>query len=79
MSYSQNHSLMSELPHKREQIIALKASDPDFARMASEYHDLDHRLRGLEACKIPTTDENFEAMKMRRVQLKDMLYAKLGA
>lgn len=79
MSVSPNHSLMSELPHKREQIIALKATDPDFAKLADEYHRLDHQVRGLEACKVPTTDEHFDALKRRRVMLKDLLYAKLGA
>ena len=77
MSEIENHSLINEFPEDRELIHQLKTENPKFARMASEYHDLDHQVRGLESRSIPTSDDNFENLKKRRLLLKDELYAML--
>ncbi len=68
-----NHSLYEDFPQYAERIRQLKEENETFARLASEYHKLDHSVRGLEMRNIPTTDDNFEQMKLRRVQLKDRL------
>lgn len=75
MSEIANHSLFNDFPESREIIHQLKQNDPDFARMAAEYHELDHEVRGLEMRSIPTTDEVFEKLKKQRMYLKDELYA----
>ncbi len=77
MSEISNHSLINEFPEDRELIHQLKIENPRFARMAAEYHDLDHQVRGLESRSIPTSDDNFENLKKRRLLLKDELYAML--
>ncbi|MFV8817758.1 YdcH family protein [Haliea sp. E17] len=68
-----NHSLYTDFPQHAERIRQLKQEDPAFASLASEYHKLDHSVRGLEMRNIPTSDQNFEQMKLRRVQLKDQI------
>ena len=68
-----NHSLYEDFPQYAERIRQLKNENEAFARLASEYHKLDHSVRGLEMRNIPTSDENFEQMKRRRVQLKDQI------
>ncbi len=70
-----NHNLDNEFPESIELIQQLKRDDPQFAQMASEYHALDHKVRGLEMCDIPTSDENYEDLKKRRLYLKDQLYS----
>ncbi|MFC6670867.1 YdcH family protein [Marinobacterium aestuariivivens] len=68
-----NHSLYQDFPQYADRIRQLKQEDATFARLASEYHKLDHSVRGLEMRNVPTTDENYEQMKLRRVQLKDQI------
>ncbi|MEJ2418809.1 MAG: YdcH family protein [Exilibacterium sp.] len=75
MSDIPNHSLVNDFPESRDLIRQLKQDDPEFARMAAEYHDLDHQVRGLEMRSVPTSDENFGELKKRRLLLKDELYA----
>lgn len=72
-----NHSLYHDFPHYQERINRLKLEHDEFARLATEYHKLDHTVRGLEMRGVPTTDDNYEQMKFRRVQLKDELYRML--
>ncbi len=74
-----NHSLYNDFPHYQQQIEQLKLNDEAFARMATEYHRLDHEVRGLEKSGIPTTDQTFETLKLKRLQLKDRLYQKMQA
>lgn len=71
------HSLIDEFPQCREQINQLKHDNPTFAKMAAEYHTIDHQLCGLTMRDIPTSDENYLALKKRRVKLKDQIYAML--
>ncbi len=72
-----NHSLYKEFPQHRERIHQLKHTNPDFAAKAAEYHKLDHRLCGLAESNVPTSDEIYESMKLRRLQLKDELFEML--
>ena len=69
-----NHSLYADFPKHHDRINQLKLENEDFARMAAEYHKIDHRVRGLEMRDIPVTDETFEEMKSQRLHLKDKLY-----
>jgi len=69
-----SHSLYDDFPEYHERINQLKLENEEFARMAKEYHKIDHSVRGLEMQKIPTTDQHFEELKLRRVHLKDELY-----
>lgn len=72
-----NHALTIEFPEYVDKIAELKQLDADFARMANEYHKLDHQIAGLESRDMPVSDQHFEELKMQRLQLKDQIYQRL--
>jgi uncharacterized protein YdcH (DUF465 family) len=72
-----NHSLYNDFPKYRERINQLKLENEEFARMAAEYHKIDHQVRGLEMNDIPVADHTFEELKYKRLNLKDKLYRML--
>ena len=72
-----HHSLYDDFPEYHDRIHQLKLENEEFARKATEYHKIDHSVRGLENRQIPTTDQHFEELKIRRVHLKDELYRML--
>lgn len=74
----ENHALVFEFPEYRDKIHHLKQADASFNAQAQEYHDLDHKIRGLEMNSVPTDDQNFNQMKMRRAQLKDEIYRQIS-
>ena len=74
-----SHSLYNDFPQYHERINQLKLDDRAFARVAAEYHKLDHSVRGLENRDVPTSDQHFEELKLRRLHLKDELYQMLQA
>jgi len=77
--FGERHDLHHEFPEHAELIHRLLGSDPDFASLYKEYDDLDAEILDLEQRGEPVTDEVAEAMKYKRVQLKDRLYAALQA
>jgi len=73
----ENHNLHNEFPEMGHQIRALKMKDRHFARLFDEYHDVDREVRRIEEEVEPASDERLEGLKMRRLHLKDDLYAML--
>ena len=55
----------------------MKLENEEFAQLATQYHKIDHQVRGLEMRNIPVTDQTFEELKLKRVHLKDELYQML--
>lgn len=72
-----DHSLYTDFPEYRERIHLLKLKDPVFASKATEYHKLDHSVRGLEMAYLSVSNDCFRDMKMRRLRLKDELFRML--
>ena len=72
-----SHSLYDDFSEYRVRINQLKLENEKFARMATEYHKIDHRICGLEMNNIPTSDQAFEELKFKRLHLKDELYRML--
>ncbi len=72
------HNLIKEFPEQEERIHELKDHDETFKMLAKEYHSLDHRISGLHSNGIPASDEYYESLKLRRVQLKDQLFRLLS-
>lgn len=70
----EHHDLHHEFPNMQAQIRSLKMNDRHFARLFDEYHDLDREVRKIEELVEAASDERLEALKMRRVHLKDELY-----
>lgn len=71
----EKHSLLKEFPDHHHTIRHLKMHDNHFIKLFDEYHELDHEIFQLESANTPTTDDNLEALKLKRVQLKDTLFA----
>ncbi|MAD46185.1 MAG: GTP-binding protein [Oceanospirillaceae bacterium] len=72
-----NHSLHNEFPEMAEQIRTLKMKDRHFARLFDEYHEIDKEVRRIEEDVEAASDDRLEGLKMRRLHLKDDLFAML--
>lgn len=75
--FGEKHDLIHEFPEYKERIHELKVSDPEFAKLFDEYHEIDNEVRRIEEGIETPSDEYIEELKMRRLRLKDELYAML--
>ncbi|MBT00819.1 MAG: GTP-binding protein [Oceanospirillaceae bacterium] len=75
----ERHDLVHEFPEFRERIRELKASDAHFSKLFDEYDELTREVRLMEEEVHPTSTGTEESFKLRRVHLKDQLYAMLRA
>ncbi|MGK0443383.1 MAG: hypothetical protein ACJA1U_000308 [Bermanella sp.] len=75
----ENHSLANEFPEHKERIHELKISDMHFLRLFNEYHDVDKEVHHFESGAEATSDEHLETLKVKRLHLKDQLFALLTA
>jgi len=72
-----NHPLGRDLPEHKDAIHALKMNDAHFARLMEEYEVLDKEIVRIEQGLEHVPDLELDGMKMKRVQMKDDLLAKL--
>ncbi len=75
----ESHDLLHEFPEHAQRIADLRESDGEFRALMEEYHWLDAQVRNLEERDQPVADDHMDALKRRRVQLKDRLYGLLSA
>ncbi|NEV62407.1 YdcH family protein [Thiorhodococcus minor] len=75
----ESHDLLHEFPDLEQKISALRAENPEFAKLMDKYDGLDARVRNIEELGTPVADETIEELKKERLQLKDSLYAMLRA
>lgn len=75
----EHHDLVHELPEYRDAIHELKVKDAHFARLFDEYHDVTREVERMEAEIEPVATRVEEEYKLKRLQLKDELYAMLRA
>lgn len=75
----EHHDLVHELPEFRDNIHELKMKDAHFARLFDEYHDVTRQVERMESEVEPVATRTEEEYKLRRLQLKDELYAMLRA
>jgi uncharacterized protein len=73
------HELIAEFPEYAAKISALKTSEPHFARLYEEYHEINRAVHRAETNIEPTDDLHMEEMRKQRLKLKDALYAMLAA
>jgi len=73
------HELAEEFPDAGEKIHALKMSNPHFARLAEEYHDVNRHIHRHESGVQPASETHETELRKRRIVLKDELYAMLKA
>jgi len=72
-----HHDLHHEFPEYSTQIHALKLSDAHFTKLFNEYDELDHEIRRIEMGGLLISDSEMEKLKLKRIHLKDKLYAYL--
>ncbi len=73
----EHHDLLNELPEYKEQIHELKVSNAHFRKLFDEYHDLTKDVEKMESEQKPVTTEVEETAKLRRLKLKDEMFAML--
>jgi len=73
----EHHDLHHDFPEFKEVIHNLKLSDHHFARRFDEYDALDKSIRRIEEGVEASDDKHLEALKMKRVHLKDELYTRM--
>ena len=71
------HDLMSEFPEFRDRIEVLRSNDGSFAKLMTEYDQLDARIRRIEEFGQRIADRTMEELKKQRLSLKDRLHARL--
>ena len=77
--YVDNHSLAQDLPEYREAIHDLKMNSAHFARILREYEELDKKIVRTEQGLEHIPDLELDALKLKRVQIKDDLVRQLQA
>ena len=77
--YVDNHSLAQDLPEYREAIHDLKMNSAHFARILEEYEELDKQIVRTEQGLEHIPDLELDALKLKRVQIKDDLVRQLQA
>lgn len=73
----EKHGLNQDFPEYRSAIHELRLKDAHFARLFDEYHQIDQEIRRIEQQIETPSDQYIEQRKLRRVHLKDELYARL--
>lgn len=63
-----------DFPEFRDTIQSLKQTDSHFTRLFDQYHEITHEIHGIESNDINVSDAHLDALKLKRVQLKDELY-----
>lgn len=71
------HELAAEFPEFAAKISALKQSDAHFARLAEAYHEVNRAIHRAESQVEPVDDQTEQAMRRKRMHLKDEIYAML--
>ncbi len=72
-----HHPLLVEFAQHRDIICRLREVRQDFRSMADEYHAIDRRVCRIERAFEPASDEETEALKKKRLWLKDQLYRQI--
>ncbi len=70
----ENHDLYHELPEYEDRIDDLREQDEDFARLFTEYHEVNRRVERTEEGLEAHADAYTEELKKQRLLLKDRLY-----
>ncbi|KPQ06575.1 MAG: hypothetical protein HLUCCA12_09835 [Rhodobacteraceae bacterium HLUCCA12] len=65
------HELADEFPDQAEALHRLKESNPHFARLADEYHEINRAVHRAETKVEPMTEAAETDLRRRRMALKD--------
>ncbi len=73
------HELHEEFPELAGKITELKGSNPHFARLMEEYHEVNRAVHRAETNVEPVEELHEVEMRKKRSALKDELYRMLTA
>ncbi|ATC94234.1 YdcH family protein [Pseudoalteromonas tunicata] len=73
----EKHDIHHEFPEFKDEIRDLKMNNAHFSRLFKEYHELDHEVIRIEEGVENTADDYLEHLKVKRLRLKDEIYAML--
>ena len=73
------HELVEEFPAAVEHIHTLKHSDPHFARLAEQYHEVNRQIHRIETDIEPASDAFQTRLRKQRMTIKDEINRILGA
>lgn len=65
------HELAEEFPDKHDRLHELKETNPHFAKLSDEYHELNRAIHRAETNVEPTDQFTEETMRKKRLALKD--------
>ena len=71
----EHHKISHEFPEFKQVIHDLKVGNSEFASLMKEYDELDDEIYRIESGIETPSDDYTEALKLKRVELKDRLYA----
>lgn len=74
-NYMNKHDLKHEFPEMEEKIHTLKVSDTHFRKLFDDYHEVNNEIHRIETGAEATVDEVLNGLRMKRLHLKDELYA----
>ncbi len=74
----EKHDLHHEFPQFDEKIHELKLSNAHFRKLFEEYHEVNKAAHRFETGAENVSDEVLNDYRMKRVHLKDQLYAILA-
>ena len=74
-----HHDLSHEFPEFKDKIHEMKTNNEHFSKLYDEYQEVDKEIFRIEEEIETPSDEYTEELKMRRLNLKDELYALLKA
>ena len=71
------HELRDDFPEYIDKIHELKISDKHFSKLFDEYHEINRQVHRLEIGEEHASQFDEEAVRRKRMQIKDQLYALL--
>lgn len=73
------HELPEAFPGQADRIRELKTSDPRFAKLADDYHEVNREIHRGETDVEPMDDVRMQELRKRRLALLDEIKGRLGA
>lgn len=73
------HDLHESFPQFAGKMDALRASDPEFAKLVSEYDEVNAKVHKAETYEKPTSPLREDELKKQRIHLRDEIYRVLSA
>jgi uncharacterized protein YdcH (DUF465 family) len=73
----EKHDLHHEFPELEKEIHELKVSNAHFRKLFDEYHEVNNAIHRIETGAEVAADQVLNEYRMKRVHLKDELYALL--